>query len=80
MPSLSSADFFQKTTISNQSIKRFGYNSENSINSLKLENYSFLLSSADLFLIFFSKKYFRKTIRVSNDLDPDQVGPDLGPN
>ena len=32
----------------------------------------------------FSKKYFRNTIRVSNNLDPDQVrhsiGPDLGPN
>ena len=35
-------------------------------------------------LIFFSKRYFRNTVRVSNNLDPDQarqnVGPDLGPN
>ena len=33
---------------------------------------------------FFRKNSFRKTIRVSNSLDPDQaryfVGPDLGPN
>ena len=31
-----------------------------------------------------SKKFFQNTIRVSNNLDPDQarhfVGPDLGPN
>ena len=37
-----------------------------------------MLSSADIF------KFFRKTIGVSNSLDPDQdrhfVGPDLGPN
>ena len=44
-----------------------------------------LLSSADIFQkYFFSKKYFRNSIRVSNGLDPDQkqhsVGPDLGPN
>ena len=46
-----------------------------------------LLSSADFFLLklnFFKKKSFRYTIRVSNNLDPDQdqrsVGPDLGPN
>ena len=34
-------------------------------------------------LIFFKKKSFRNTIRVSNNLDPDQaghfVGPDLDP-
>ena len=34
--------------------------------------------------ILFQKKYFRKTIRVSNSLDPDQarhcIGPDLAPN
>ena len=33
---------------------------------------------------FFSKKSFRNTIRVSNNLVPDEarrfVGPDLGPN
>ena len=38
------------------------------------------LSSAD----FFQNQLFRKTIRVSNSLDPDQgrhiVGSDLGPN
>ena len=32
-----------------------------------------LLSAADFFqIIFFKKKYIRKTIRVSNNLDPDQ--------
>ena len=34
--------------------------------------------------LFFSKKYLRNTIRVSNSLDPGQdqhsVSPDLGPN
>ena len=43
-----------------------------------------LMSFADLFLNYSSKKYFRITIRVSNGLDPDQdprsVGPDLGLN
>ena len=45
-----------------------------------------LLSSADILKnhFFFSKNYFRITVRVSNGLDPDQdicsVGPDLGPN
>ena len=36
--------------------------------------FSFFLSSADFFqkLAFFSKKYFRNIIRVSNGLDPDQ--------
>ena len=42
------------------------------------------LSSADFFKSTFSKYSFRKTIRVSNSLEPDQarrlVGPDLGPN
>ena len=37
-----------------------------------------------LLTLTFSKNSFRNTIRVSNDLDPDQdrfsVGPDLGPN
>ena len=37
-----------------------------------------------LFKIKFSKNSFRNTIRVPNNLDPDQdrhsVGPDLGPN
>ena len=33
------------------------------------------MSSADIFLIFFSpQKYFRNTIRVTNSLEPDQVG------
>ena len=46
--------------------------------------HAFLLS-ADFFLkSTFLKNYFRSTIRVSNSLDPDQagqnVGPDLGPN
>ena len=41
--------------------------------------------SADFFSkSTFSKNYFRNTIRVSNNLDPDQVQhfvwPDLGPN
>ena len=35
-------------------------------------------------LTFFQKHFFRNTIRVSNNLDPDQtqhfVGPDLSPN
>ena len=44
-----------------------------------------LLSSADFFSkLTFPKYTFRNTIRVSNDLDPNQdqqfVGPDLGPN
>ena len=43
------------------------------------------LSSADFFFkSTFSKYSFRKTIRVSNSLEPDQarrlVGPDLDPN
>ena len=43
-----------------------------------------LLLSADFFSKFiFSKNLFKNTIRVSNNLDPDQdthsVGPDLGP-
>ena len=43
-----------------------------------------LLSSADFHSkLNFSKDYFWNTIRVSNDLDPDQdqpsMGPDLGP-
>ena len=38
------------------------------------------LSSAEFFLkSTFLKNSFRNTIRVSNSLDPDQVGPDLGP-
>ena len=42
-----------------------------------------LLSSSAFFSqLFLKKKSFRKTIRVSNSLDPDQdgrfVGPDLG--
>ena len=36
------------------------------------------------FKLTFSKKYFKNTIRVLNDLNPDQdqrsVGPDMGPN
>ena len=28
----------------------------------------------------FSKASFRNTVRLSNSLDPDQVGADLGPN
>ena len=36
------------------------------------------------FFIFFPENSFKKTIRVSNDLDPDQdrrsAGPDLGTN
>ena len=44
-----------------------------------------MLSSADLFLKnVFTPKKFRNTIKVSNNLDPDQdihaVGPDLCPN
>ena len=40
-----------------------------------------LLSSADFFSkSTFSKTSFRNTIRVSNSLDPDSVGPDLVPN
>ena len=49
------------------------------------------LKSVDFFFFFFfffkltfTKKSFRNTIRVSNNLDPDQArhftGPDLGPN
>ena len=43
------------------------------------------LSSADFFSkLTFWKNSFRNTIRMSNNLDPDQarrfVGPDLGPN
>ena len=43
------------------------------------------LSPADFFQNpFFSKNYFRNTIRASNSLDSDQaryfVGPDLDPN
>ena len=43
-----------------------------------------VLSSADLSELFFSKKDFENTIRVSNDSDLDKdrhsVGHDLGPN
>ena len=43
-----------------------------------------LWSSADMSKLTFSKNSFRNAIIVSNDLDPDQnqpsVGPDLGPN
>ena len=43
-----------------------------------------LLSSADFFKIYFSKKNFMNTTRVSNDLNPDQdrhsASPDLGLN
>ena len=44
-----------------------------------------LLSSANIFENYlFEKSYFRNTIRVLNDSDPDQdrhyVSPDLGPN
>ena len=43
-----------------------------------------LLSSADFLKINFFKNSFTNSIRVSNNLDPDQdrqvVGPDLGPN
>ena len=39
------------------------------------------LSSADFFAkSTFLKNSFRNTIRVSNSSNPDQVGPDLGPN
>ena len=42
------------------------------------------LSSADVLKINFLENSFKNTIRVSNNLDPDQarhfVGPDLGPN
>ena len=42
-----------------------------------------LLSSADIFIINFLNFFFKNSIRVSNGLDPDQeghnVGPDLGP-
>ena len=35
-----------------------------------------VLSSAD----FFQNHFFENTIRVSKGLDPDYVGPNLGPN
>ena len=38
-----------------------------------------LLWSADSFSHFFSKTSVRNTIRMSSSLDPDSVGPDLGP-
>ena len=39
------------------------------------------LSSAEFFFISFSKNYFRKwnTIKVSNSLDLDQAGQNVGP-
>ena len=44
-----------------------------------------LLSSADFFFkINISKNYFKNTLRVSSNFDPNQarqnLGPDLGPN
>ena len=41
-----------------------------------------LLLSADFFKINFFEKLFQdfNTVRVSNGLDPDQSGPDLGPS
>ena len=41
-----------------------------------------LLLSADYSFskLTFSKTSFRNTVRLSNSLDPDQVGADLGPN
>ena len=56
------------------------------INSLHAGSFFMLpLASADFFQNkLFQKKSFRNTIRVSNNLDPDQdrhfVGPDLGLN
>ena len=48
-----------------------------------LGNFSFFLSSADIFQ-HFSEYSFGSGIMVSNSLDPDQaghsVGPDLGSN
>ena len=56
----------------------FRINPENFHPSLML-----LLLSADFSKLTFSKNSFRKAIRVSNGLDPDQdrhyVGPHLGP-
>ena len=37
------------------------------------------LLSADLFIKINLKKYFFRNTKVSNSLDPDFVGPDLGP-
>ena len=50
-----------------------------------LGNFACFLLSVDFLLkLTFSKKSFRNTIRVSNNLDPDQArcffGPDLNPN
>ena len=50
-----------------------------------LGNFSCFFVTDDFSKIhIFSRKKIRKTIRVSNSLDPDQarhfVGPDLGPN
>ena len=49
-----------------------------------LGNLSCLLLSAEFFKINLKKKYFRKTIRVSNSFDQDQAlhfdGPKMGPN
>ena len=48
-----------------------------------LSNFTCFLSSADFLINFFEKKSFRNTIKVSNNLDPDQarrfVWYDLGP-
>ena len=55
------------------------------VNSLASGYFPCFSSSADLKNNqIFRKKYFRNTIRVSNNLEPDQarryVGPDLVPN
>ena len=43
-------------------------------------NFSCILSFADFSKSTFSKSSLRKTTRVSNSLDSDFVGPDLGQN
>ena len=49
-----------------------------------LGNFSAFCHLLIIFKIFFIENSFRNTIRVSNNLDPDQarhfVGRDLGPN
>ena len=46
-----------------------------------LGNFSrFFCHLLPIFKINFQKDYFRITIRVSHGLDPDSVGPVLGPN
>ena len=57
-----------------------------SLNSYLRGNFSYVFVVCWFYQnqLFFSKNYFRNTIRVSNSLDPDQartfVGPDLDPN